>query len=102
MLTRFRRRPGARRRVRRDRILPRVDVGVEPDDAAARLVGAERPHQVEGRRRLVDEIDRLLGLEIGAFYSAIPGTGAKLLGGEVRYAILEGGVASPAVAIRGA
>lgn len=43
-----------------------------------------------------------LGFEIGAFYSAIPGTGGTLLGGEVRYAILEGGVASPAIAVRGA
>ena len=42
-----------------------------------------------------------LGIDIGAFYSAIPTTNIKLVGGELRYAILDGGVATPAVAIRG-
>lgn len=40
-------------------------------------------------------------LDIAAFYSSIPSTNIKLYGAELRYAILEGGVASPAVAIRG-
>ncbi len=43
-----------------------------------------------------------LGFELGAFYSSIPGTGAELLGGEVRYALIDGGVATPAVSIRAA
>lgn len=42
-----------------------------------------------------------LGIDVGAFYSAIPTTNIKLIGGELRYAILEGGVALPAVGIRG-
>ena len=42
-----------------------------------------------------------LGIDIGAFYSAVPTTNIKLYGGELRYAIMEGGVASPAVGIRG-
>lgn len=41
-----------------------------------------------------------LGFDIGAFYSAVPSTNIKLYGGELRYAILEGGVAQPAVGIR--
>jgi len=41
-------------------------------------------------------------IDVGAFYSAVPTTNIKLYGGELRYAILEGGTASPAVAIRGA
>lgn len=41
------------------------------------------------------------GIDVGAFYAAIPGTGAKTYGAELRYAILEGGVASPALALRG-
>jgi hypothetical protein len=41
------------------------------------------------------------GFDVGAFYAAIPGTGAKAYGAELRYAILEGGVASPALALRG-
>lgn len=43
-----------------------------------------------------------LGIDIGAFYSAIPTTGIKLVGAELRYAILEGSAALPAVGIRGA
>ncbi|MCR4304722.1 MAG: hypothetical protein NUV63_10950 [Gallionella sp.] len=42
-----------------------------------------------------------LNIDVGAFYSAVPTTNIKLYGGELRYAILEGGVALPAVAIRG-
>jgi len=41
-------------------------------------------------------------IDIGAFYSSVPSTNIKLYGGELRYAILEGGVAMPAIAIRGA
>jgi len=43
-----------------------------------------------------------LGIDVAAFYSAVPTTNITLIGGELRYAILEGGVAMPAVAIRGA
>ncbi|MGH8456957.1 MAG: hypothetical protein ACRETW_07560 [Stenotrophobium sp.] len=38
--------------------------------------------------------------DIGATYSAIPGTGARLYGAELRYAILPGGIAEPALAVR--
>jgi len=41
------------------------------------------------------------GIDIGAMYSQVPGTDAKLYGGELRWAPLEGGVATPAVAVRG-
>ena len=43
-----------------------------------------------------------LGIDVGAFYAAVPTTNIKLYGGELRYAILEGGIATPAVGIRGA
>ena len=39
--------------------------------------------------------------DVGAIYTKVPSTNISLLGGELRYAILEGGVASPAVAVRG-
>jgi len=42
------------------------------------------------------------GLDIAAFVSKVPTTNISLYGGELRYAILDGGVATPAVAIRGA
>jgi hypothetical protein len=43
-----------------------------------------------------------LNIDVGAFYSSVPSTNIKFYGGELRYAILEGGVALPAVGIRGA
>lgn len=43
-----------------------------------------------------------MNFDIGAVYSAVPNSNVKYFGGELRYAILEGGMALPAVGIRGA
>ena len=40
------------------------------------------------------------GVDVGAFYSAVPGTDGNLFGAELRYAVWKGGIASPAVAVR--
>ncbi len=40
------------------------------------------------------------GLDIGAAFSAVPGTDIKALSGELRYAIVSGGVLTPAVGVR--
>lgn len=42
------------------------------------------------------------GIDVGAFYTTVLDTSVKAYGAELRYAILEGGVASPALAVRGA
>jgi hypothetical protein len=42
-----------------------------------------------------------LGFDVAAFYSKIPTANISLFGGELRYAILDGGLALPAVAVRG-
>ena len=42
-----------------------------------------------------------LGFDMAAFYSKIPTTNISLYGGELRYAIVDGGITMPAVAIRG-
>lgn len=42
-----------------------------------------------------------LDLDIGAFYAGVPGSGVSVYGGEVRWALLSGGVAEPALAVRG-
>ncbi len=42
-----------------------------------------------------------LGFDIGGFYTSVPDSNIKLTGFEVRYALLKGGVASPAVGLRG-
>lgn len=41
-------------------------------------------------------------IDLGATYAAVPTTSAKFYGVELRYAVLAGGVASPAVAVRAA
>lgn len=41
------------------------------------------------------------GLDVGASYAAVPGSDVRLFGAELRYAILEGGLAAPALGLRG-
>lgn len=41
-------------------------------------------------------------IDVGASLIAVPGSDIKLVGGEIKYAIIEGGTATPAFAIRGA
>ncbi|MGL4575703.1 MAG: hypothetical protein ACRCV9_13050 [Burkholderiaceae bacterium] len=41
------------------------------------------------------------GFDVGLSYSAVPSLGVSLIGGELRYAILQGSVATPAVSVRG-
>lgn len=41
------------------------------------------------------------GIDVGAIYSKVPDTNIQLIGGEVKWAVLQGTVATPAVAIRG-
>lgn len=41
------------------------------------------------------------GVDVAAFVSSVPTTNIRLVGGELRYALLDGGVAMPAVAVRG-
>lgn len=42
-----------------------------------------------------------LNLDVGLMYSSVPNSNIKLTGVELRYAFLEGGMASPALALRG-
>jgi len=39
--------------------------------------------------------------DVGAEYSSVPGTNIAFWGGELRYAVIGGGIAAPAVAVRG-
>lgn len=41
------------------------------------------------------------GIDLGASYAMIPSSNIKVVAGEVQYAILDGGVALPALAVRG-
>lgn len=39
-------------------------------------------------------------IDLGAFYASLPGTDATMLGGEIRYALMPGSTALPALAVR--
>lgn len=39
--------------------------------------------------------------DVGVFYGSVPGSNINLWGAELRYAVLEGGVAQPAASVRG-
>ena len=41
------------------------------------------------------------GFDVGASYAAVPSSDIEFLGGELRYALLLGGVAAPALGVRG-
>jgi hypothetical protein len=41
------------------------------------------------------------GIDVGASYAQVPGEDIKAIGGEVQWALLEGSVATPALALRG-
>src|SRR5258708_19358286 len=42
-----------------------------------------------------------LGLDVGLMFSKIPGSDISLWGGEARWAFIKGGIAAPAVGLRG-
>jgi hypothetical protein len=42
-----------------------------------------------------------LGIDLGAFYSSVPDSNISLWGAELRYALVEGGTATPALGLRG-
>lgn len=42
-----------------------------------------------------------LGFDIDGFYSAVPASNVKLVGGSLSYALLKGGVTEPAISLRG-
>lgn len=41
------------------------------------------------------------GLDVGAFITSIPSSNIEVIGGELRYAIMEGSTVTPAIAVRG-
>ncbi|MGQ0543769.1 MAG: hypothetical protein ACT4P3_00335 [Betaproteobacteria bacterium] len=42
-----------------------------------------------------------LGFDVGLIYAAVPGSNLEYIGGELRYALVLGGVAAPALGVRG-
>ena len=44
----------------------------------------------------------VIPIDLGYVYASVPGSNVKYMGGEIKWSILKGGVAVPAIAIRGA
>ncbi len=80
------------------------DMGIEATDTKVRNLGIATNSSMSDL--IVPKLHIYKGLplniDIGAFYSAVPTTNIKLYGGELRYAIVPGGVTTPAIGIRGA
>lgn len=81
------------------------DVGVEVTSSKLQSTAFQQVSGTSNTSILVPKLHVAKGLPMGfdvaAFYSAIPTTNISLIGAEVRYAIMEGGLALPAVGVRG-
>lgn len=95
-------------------VLPATPLGITGFDIGLEVTGTELAHKDAWQRATSGTVPTTVyvpklhadkglpfGFDIGAFYSAVPNSNIKLWGSELRYAILEGGVAEPALAVRG-
>jgi hypothetical protein len=89
---------------------PRFDVGVEvttvninQDRLYWRLAfGDQNPPSVLPLPKLHATVGLPLGIDVGGIYSQVPGSNIRLWGAEVKWAVIRGGLVSPALAVRGA
>lgn len=80
-----------------------IGVGVSSTSLQHRSLWTKAGSDVSGRATVPSlRVHKGLpfGLDLGVMYSQVPKTGVNLLGGEVRWAFIEGGTVSPAVALR--
>lgn len=89
---------------------PRFDAGVETtvvdikqDRSFWRFAfGDQNPPSVLPLPKLHANVGLPLGIDLGGFYSHIPSTNISLWGAEAKWAVIRGGLVSPALAVRGA
>jgi len=93
-------------------VSPGEPLGVLGFDVSLELSATKFDNDLFNRASGGDYIDNLLvarvhaqkglplGFDVGASVGTIPGTGATLLAGEIRYALMEGGIALPALGLR--
>lgn len=74
-------------------------VSTEDSNAWQRLVGEDVDDI--GLVGVVAQKGLPLGIDVGASYAWVPGADGRVFGAEVRYALIEGGIAAPAVGLRG-
>lgn len=94
-------------------VLPHIDIGVELTgvdidtnqqywkDVQA-VSGDKIPSMLPFPKLHVQVGLPVVPIDLGFVYSSVPSTNIKYMGGEIKYAILKGGVALPAIAIRAA
>lgn len=74
-------------------------VSVDDENAWARLTGDDQSGI--GLAGVAVHKGLPLDLDLGAYYAVVPGTDARIVGGELRWALLPGSIALPAIALRG-
>jgi hypothetical protein len=93
---------------------PTEPLGITGFDLGVAVTAAKIQHQDILEKASSDKADATLviptlrahkglpfGFDIGAMYASVPGSNIKYYGGELRYAIVEGGVTMPAIGLRG-
>ncbi len=95
-------------------VTPATPLGITGFDIGVEVTGTKLAHKDAWERATTGTVPSTVyvpklhlnkglpfGFDVGAFYSSVPSSNIKLWGGEVRYAILKGGVAEPALGVRG-
>lgn len=95
-------------------VIPATPLGITGFDIGVEVTGTKLAHKDAWERATSGTVPGTvyvpklhvhkglpLGFDVGAFYSSVPSSNIKLWGAEVRYAILKGGVAQPALGVRG-
>jgi hypothetical protein len=93
---------------------PTEPLGITGFDIGIAVTAAKLENQAILQKASTDTVDATLaiptlrihkglpfGFDIGAMYASVPGSNIKYYGGELRYAIVEGGIAMPAIGLRG-
>jgi len=94
-------------------VLPHVDAGVEITgvqidtkkdywQAVETVSGDKIPSTLPFPKFHIQVGLPVIPIDLGYVYSSVPGTNIKYMGGEIKYAFLKGGIAMPALALRGA
>lgn len=94
--------------------IPTEALGITGFDLGAGLTATKMQNAALLQRVTSDDADATLyvptlrlhkglpaGFDIGLTYASVPGSNIRYTGGELRYAILQGGAASPAIGLRG-
>lgn len=84
------------------------DIGIEisqtkidEDDPFWKKVANDMPGSLYVPKIRVQKGIPFIGMDIGASYAEIPQSDIKLMGAEIKYGLVEGGVATPAISVRG-